>query len=148
MCDVPSRGVTAQNCSLTWFDHSQWDTHLTVYNVLVHMCVPSDFDTMYTSWPSFPPPNSFFYSKKYAIGLVWFGLCCLMTPGLSKDIPIRCYVWPYFSKLANHQIRHRATHKVSLVIAYGHFNLPQGLCGYVWVNILTLSPPRWCIKVE
>ena len=23
-------------------------------------------------------------------GLVWFGLCCLMTPGLSKDI--RCHV--------------------------------------------------------
>ena len=23
----------------------------------------------------------------------WFGLCCLMTPGLSKDI--RCHVWPY-----------------------------------------------------
>ena len=35
---------------------------------------------------------------------------------------------------------------VSLVIAYGHFNLPGGgggvLCGYVWVTILTLSPPR------
>ena len=38
-------------------------------------------------------------------------LCCLMTPGLSKDI--RCHVWPYFSTLANHQIRHQATHKVS-----------------------------------
>ena len=25
---------------------------------------------------------------------VWFGLCCLMTPGLSKDI--RCCAWPYF----------------------------------------------------
>ena len=37
-----------------------------------------------------------------------------------------------FSKLANHQIRHQATHKVSgqLVIAHGHFNLPQG---FVWV---------------
>ena len=31
---------------------------------------------------------------------------------------------------------------VSRVIAYGHFNLPRGLCGYVWVNMLTLSPPR------
>ena len=38
------------------------------------------------------------------------GLCCLMTPGLSKDI--QCHVWPYFSKLANHQIRHQVTHKV------------------------------------
>ena len=26
--------------------------------------------------------------------LVWFGLGCLKTPGLSKDI--RCHVWPYF----------------------------------------------------
>ena len=26
----------------------------------------------------------------YLKGLVWFGLCCLMTPGLSKDI--RCHV--------------------------------------------------------
>ena len=41
---------------------------------------------------------------------VWFDLCCVMTPGLSKDI--RCHVWPYFSKLAIHQIRHQATHKV------------------------------------
>ena len=24
---------------------------------------------------------------------VWFGLCCLMTPGLRQDI--RCHVWPY-----------------------------------------------------
>ena len=35
------------------------------------------------------------------------GLCGLTTPGLSKDSR-----WPYFSKLANHQIRHQATHKV------------------------------------
>ena len=27
------------------------------------------------------------------VGLVWFGLCCLMTPGLSNYI--RCHVWPY-----------------------------------------------------
>ena len=24
--------------------------------------------------------------------------------------------------------------------AYDHVNLPPGLCGYIWVNILTLSP--------
>ena len=28
---------------------------------------------------------------------VWFGLCCLMTSGLSMDI--RCHVWPYFDKV-------------------------------------------------
>ena len=38
------------------------------------------------------------------------GLRCLMTLCLSKDI--RCHVWKYYSKLANHQIRHQATHKV------------------------------------
>ena len=33
---------------------------------------------------------------------------------------------------------------VNLVIAYGQFNR---LCAYVWVNILTLSPP-WGSRVE
>ena len=37
-------------------------------------------------------------------------LCSLMAPGLSEYI--RCHVWPYFLELANHQIRHQATHKV------------------------------------
>ena len=27
-------------------------------------------------------------------GFVWFGLCCLMTPDLSRDI--RCHVCSYF----------------------------------------------------
>ena len=49
------------------------------------------------NWPTFP------YAQRE-------GLSCLITPGLSKDI--RCHVWPYFSKVANHQIRHQATHKV------------------------------------
>ena len=48
-------------------------------------------------------------------GILWYQikvsvLCCLMTPGLSKDI--QCHVWPYFSKLANHQIKHQVTQKV------------------------------------
>ena len=30
--------------------------------------------------------------------------------GLSNDI--QCHVLPYFSKFANHQIKHQATHKV------------------------------------
>ena len=37
---------------------------------------------------------------------------------------------------------------VSLVISYGYFNLPQDLCGYVWVNILTLSPLRVKIYIK
>ena len=28
--------------------------------------------------------------NRFRFGLVWFGLCCLMTSGLSKDI--RCHV--------------------------------------------------------
>ena len=47
---------------------------------------------------------------KRCIGLVWFDLCCLMTPGLSKEI--WCHVWNNFSKLVNHQTRHQATHKM------------------------------------
>ena len=45
-----------------------------------------------------------------------------------KDI--QCHVWPYFLKLANHQIRPHIKWSVNMVIAYGHFNLPQG---FVWV---------------
>ena len=44
--------------------------------------------------------------------LVWLGLCCLITPGLSN---IRTFGVMYdnmFHKLPNHQIRHQATYKV------------------------------------
>ena len=70
--------------------------------------------------------------------LVW---AVLMTPGRSQDI--RCHVWPYFSKLCKSP--DQATRKVGcqsgdciwlLVIFL------RDLCGYVWYNILTLSPPR------
>ena len=37
-------------------------------------------------------------------------VCCLMIPGLRKDI--QCHVGPYFSKLTNHQIKHQATREV------------------------------------
>ena len=45
---------------------------------------------------------------------------------------ITFHSFPTFYKLANHQIRHQATHMwvVSLVTAYGHFILSQG---FVWV---------------
>ena len=57
-----------------------------------------------------------------------------------------------FSKFANHQIRRQATDKwaVSLVIAYGHFNVPPGIfwltysldlprgLGTIWTHILTI----------
>ena len=50
--------------------------------------------------------------------------CCLMTPGLGKDI--RCHFFHTFSKLANHQIRHQVTRQVccqSDDCIYGQFNL-------------------------
>ena len=63
---------------------------------------------------------------------VWFGLCCLMTPGLSKDI--RCHVHCMAMIFQNLQItrpdiRPNIKWAVSLLITYGH-NLPQG---FVWV---------------
>ena len=48
-------------------------------------------------------------------------------------------LYPIF---ANHQIRHQAAGALILVIADGHFNLPQGLCKYVRDNIFTLSHQR------
>ena len=48
--------------------------------------------------------------------LVGFGLVCLLTPGFSKDI--RYHVWPYFSEVANRQIRHQVTPKVGCQPGY------------------------------
>ena len=76
--------------------------------------------------------------------MVWFGLCCLMTSGLSKDI--RCHVWPYFYKqvqISRSDIRPHIKWAVSLVILHMVTSIfLQSLCGYIWVNILTLSPQR------
>ena len=46
--------------------------------------------------------------------------------------------------LANHQIRHHSTRKVSCQLGDCRWplNLPWGLCKHVWVNRLTLSHPR------
>ena len=49
-------------------------------------------------------------------------------------------------QLTRSDIRPHIKLTVSLVIAYGHFNLPWGLCDYVWVNTLTLSPLRALVK--
>ena len=57
-----------------------------------------------------------------------------MTPGFSKDI--QCHVWPYFFwtctklQITRLDIRQHIKWAVSLVIAYCHFNFPQG---FVWV---------------
>ena len=51
-------------------------------------------------------PNSHAGNNKLVSGSSLNGLCCLMTPDLSKDMYDHT-----FSKLANHHIRHQATHK-------------------------------------
>ena len=53
-----------------------------------------------------------------------------MMPGLSEDIGIMNDVILY--PPAIHQIRHRALSKLSLVIADGNFDLPQG---FVWTCV-------------
>ena len=63
-------------------------------------------------------------------GLVWFGLCCLMTPGLSKDISV---MYDHtFSKLANHHMRHQATYIAGCQPGYCIWSL-QSYPGVVWV---------------
>ena len=71
-----------------------------------------------------------------------FGLCCLMTPSLRTFGVMYDHA---FSKLANYQIRYQAKLKwaVSLVIAYGHFNLPQG---FMWVS--EMGPNVLVLKVR
>ena len=78
--------------------------------------------------------NQFNYSwkQKDQSRHFWALVCCSMIPGLSimydhafLNLKItRWDIWPHI-KWA-----------VSLVTTYGQLNLPQGLCGYVWVNIL------------
>ena len=60
-------------------------------------------------------------------------LCCLMTPGLSKDIQCHVRMTILFIISASQQIRYQAIHKVGCQpgdFAYGHFSLPLG---FVWV---------------
>ena len=65
-----------------------------------------------------------------------------MTAGLSKDS--QCHVWPYsFLCFQITHIRHKATRSMDCQSGDCRWpaNLSQGLCEYVWVNILTLSQP-------
>ena len=103
-------------------------------------------------------------------------LCCLLTPGLSRGI--QCHLWLLFfyaqirhqdtSKVANQlgdcrwplpscvlrQVETANSHVSEFANHMSwtvrHLVQLRGLCGYVWVNILTLSPPRatvwWTMK--
>ena len=64
-----------------------------------------------------------------------------MIPGLGEDI--RCHVYSFLRlQITRAVIRPQVKLAVNLVIEDGHFNLPQGLCGYVWVNTLTFVTPE------
>ena len=70
------------------------------------------------------------------IGWVW--VCVVWWHLVSATAFGAMYVWPYFSKFANRQIRHQATHKSELSAWWLHVVIlifRRGLCGYVWVNI-------------
>ena len=79
------------------------------------MCIEVNIERIYLV--KFPSLSYFSLNHILRFGL---GLCCLMTPGLSKDI--WCHVWPDFSKLTNHQIRHQSLHKVG-----------SQLCDCIWL---------------
>ena len=63
----------------------------------------------------------------------------------SKGQSVSCMPILFFHlQITKSDIRPHEKWAVSQVIADGHFNLLRGLCGYVWVNIITISP----VKVE
>ena len=69
----------------------------------------------------------------------------LMTLGLSKDI--QCHVRPqsFLCLQITRSDWHQATHvkwAVRRMTADGQLIFLTDLCWYVWVNIITLSPPR------
>ena len=76
----------------------------------------------------------------------WFGLCRFMTPGLNTDFQCHMTILCLNLQITRSDIRPHTKWAVSLVIAYGHFIFLGGLCGYVWVTVLTLSPQRENLK--
>ena len=74
------------------------------------------------------------------VGLGW---CCLMTPGLSKDIGIM-YDHTFFKpcKSSDRTSGHTYSGLSAWWLNMVTLIFVRGLCGHVWVNIHTLSPPR------
>ena len=65
-------------------------------------------------------------------------LCCLMICGLSKDIRSSMTILFSLLEITGAKIRPQVKWAVNLQMATSIFL--WGLCGYVWVNIHTLSP--------
>ena len=82
----------------------------------------------------------------------WIGFVLFNNTWSQWGHSVSCMIIHFFSKLANHQIRHQATHQVDGQLGDCIWSVTliflRGLCGYIWVNILTLSPLRaeWCRK--
>ena len=90
----------------------------------------------YYQWDSNLQVSRFQLAGRFVYFLsIWVGVwvCCVMTPGLSKDILVSCMTILFL----NLQISRSAwwLHMATLIFH-------RGLCGYVWVNMLTLSPQR------
>ena len=69
-----------------------------------------------------------------------------MTPGLSKDI--QCHVWPHFfwnCKSPDQTLGHTWNWVSAWWLRMVSSIFLRGLCGYIWDNILTLSPLRVAI---
>ena len=65
---------------------------------------------------------------------------CSMTPGLSKDIGVM-YDHTFDKRKSADQTSGHTKLAVSLAILHMVTSIfLRGLCGYIWVNILTLSP--------
>ena len=65
------------------------------------------------------------------------GLCCLMTPGLSKDIQCRTTILFLNLQITRSNIRPHTRWAVSLVIVHDHMAtliFLRVLCGCIWVN--------------
>ena len=124
------------------FSSGNWIFMSTKLNGLLRFHSPSPTSSISPWMPSSCNSHNQFL-QVYWFGLVWFGLCCFLTPGLGKDI--LCHVWPYFfwtckspGQIFGHTksgLSARWLHMVTSIFL-------RGLCGYVWVNILTLSLQR------
>ena len=64
-----------------------------------------------------------------------------MTPGLRKDIQCHDHTFYKQVQISRSDIRPHINWVVSLVILHMVTSIfLRALCGYIWVNILTLSP--------
>ena len=94
---------------------------------------------------SFPSSSSPYDLEEFEIYVA-----LILTPGLSKDI--QCHAWPYpFAMLANHQIGHQTTSKISCQSAWWLQKVTlmflRGLCTHIRLHNMHKSP-WWQLLIE